>query len=122
MNGHGFGGGPIEFAADDVREGDAVGGAALGLLGLMTGLSEENWCAGWMLGLEYSLWIAAYSFDEAHPFGMGKLTKRQRDLLRMLSDECGGWWISADEDHSTRFVPLEDWRAHLAETMAENRS
>ena len=47
MRGLSFVRSPMEVSADDVREGDATGGAALGLLGLMTGLSEEHWCAGW---------------------------------------------------------------------------
>ena len=115
-----YGRGPTEISPDQVAEDDAAGGAALGLLGLMTGLSEENWCAGWMSGLEYSLWRIREC--EEHPvpdsvagMGMGRVTDRQRDLLRLLSDECGGWWVSAEEDYSIRFVPLDDWRAHIAE-------
>src|SRR5688500_8967224 len=33
-------------------------GAATGLLALMTGISEECWCASWMSGIEYELWQA----------------------------------------------------------------
>jgi hypothetical protein len=82
-------------------------GSAFGLLGLMTGLSEDLWCAGWLDDLEYILWDG--SPDQ--PLGLGVLTRRQRKLLRMLSEECAGWWIW--KDGNPKFVSLEWWRAHL---------
>lgn len=82
--------------------------AAMGLLALMTGLSEELWCAGWISGLEHSLWHARERGSA--PFGMGEITQRQCDLLRLLSDEADGWWVWDDGAH---FVFLDDWRSHL---------
>jgi hypothetical protein len=82
-------------------------GAALGLLGLMTGLSEEYFCAGWIKDLEYWLWRAVSN----QSFGMGKISERQAELLRLLSEECDGWWIW--EADNPKFVSLEWWRAHL---------
>ena len=40
-------------------------GAAAGLLALMTGLSEEYWCASWLIDLEYRLWqvVAGTKFE-----------------------------------------------------------
>jgi hypothetical protein len=81
-------------------------GAALGLLGLMTGLSEEYFRAGWVQGLEYSLWSA----EPGQPFGSGEITERQTQLLRLLSAECEGWWIW--QHNRPKFVTLEWWRAH----------
>lgn len=84
-------------------------GAALGLLGLMTGMSEENWCAGWMVGMEYSLWGCA----AGDGFGMNAITERQAALLRLLAEECDGWWIYV-KGVGPKFVRLEWWRTHLS--------
>ena len=103
------------WLADADEAGDASEGAAVGLMALMAGLSEEHWCAGWLSGLEYSLWRVREC--EAHPvpdsvagFGMGKITDRQRDLLRLLSDEAGGWWVWPEDADEQQFIPLADWR------------
>ena len=94
-------------------------GAAFGLLGLMTGLSEDLWCAGWLDDLE-DLWCAGWLDDLEYilwdgspdrPLGLGVLTGRQRKLRRILSEECDGWWIW--KDGNPKFVSLEWWRAHL---------
>lgn len=89
---------------------DVHEGAAIALVAMMAGLSEENWCASWLDGLEYSLWRAA--LDEAdRPFGKSKITARQCRLLKALSDECQGWWVWND---GPKFVDIEDWVAHVA--------
>lgn len=84
-------------------------GAALGLLGLMTGLSEEHWCSGWMSGLEFSLWEA----KAGDRFGQGVITERQATLLRLLSEECDGWWYWV-RDSGPRFARLSEWREMVA--------
>jgi hypothetical protein len=89
---------PIENAYCDAAD----EGAALGLLGLMTGISEEYWCASWMDGLEFALWNA----QDGALYGMGSLTPRQCMLLRLLSEECGGWWCWRD---GPKFVSAADW-------------
>lgn len=77
-------------------------GAALGLLGLMTGISEEFWCAGWMDGLEFSLWNAPPGMS----YGTGTITERQSQLLKLLSEECDGWWHWND---GAKFIRMADW-------------
>jgi hypothetical protein len=81
-------------------------GAALGLLALMAGISEEYWCAAWISGLEYELWQA----DAGQKCGQGVITERQAALLRLLSEECGGWWAGAGRV----FVPMETWVGRLS--------
>ena len=82
-------------------------GAALGLLGLMTGISEEFWCAGWLIGLEFDLWNAAMKTGKDHT----KIGKRLEILLRLLSEECDGWWYwKNDADNNPRFIRLTEWR------------
>jgi hypothetical protein len=78
--------------------------ASVGLLALMTGMSEEFWCAGWMMGMEYSLWRVTVG----QPFGQGIITERQATLLRLLSEECDGWWMWVDDD-GPAFIRTEQW-------------
>lgn len=82
-------------------------GAAIGLCALMSGISEGYYCAGWMTNLEYELWEAHEDMD----YGMGVITKRQSDLLKLLSKECNGWisWV----DGELRYVPMDIWLKHL---------
>ena len=82
-------------------------GAAVGLCALMSGISEGYYCAGWMSGLEYDLWQAPEDMD----YGIGWITKRQSDLLKLLSEECIGWiaWV----DGELRYVPMAVWLKHL---------
>ncbi len=88
---------------------DASEGAAVGLYALMAGISEEFWCAGWMHGLEYALWDALTN-DGRRSYGRGYISERQRDLLRMLADECCGWWMWDTDLGRIGFVRLPDWR------------
>jgi hypothetical protein len=90
---------------------DAEEGARWGLLGLMTGISEERWCAGWMRDLETQLWRARNG--ETFEGGPSIVTQRQADLLRLLSEEAGGWW-AFDDTHGPIFLPMEEWLRRLA--------
>jgi hypothetical protein len=90
---------PNEVSCSDTAE-----GAALGLLGLMTGISEEYWCAGWMSGLEYDLW----RIEAGKGYGQGSITDRQGLLLRELSAECDGWWYW-DKDKGPKFIRMDAW-------------
>ncbi len=98
--------------ADEVRCGDASEGAALGLLGLMTGMSEEFWCAGWMSGMEYSLWRVEPDMQ----WGQGTVSGRQADLLRLLHEECDGWWAWTGDgpDAGPRFFRTAEWLERLS--------
>lgn len=79
-------------------------GAQAGLLALMAGISEELYCAGWMNCLEFDLW-AIMQGTRSPDYGMGVVTERQRALLRLLSEEAGGWWTDAGE----KFERTEQW-------------
>ena len=73
---------PFHRAEDGLFCDLASEGAAAGLLMLMTGISEELYCAGWLIGLERSLWKARETGPM--PFGMGQITERQCLLLQLL--------------------------------------
>lgn len=81
-------------------------GAQWGLLCLMTGISEERWAASWIIDLEFALWDAIQGNERG--YGMCTLTERQVTLLKLLSEEAGGWWVWDDEP---RFLSLEAWSA-----------
>lgn len=78
----------------------------------MSELSEEAYCAGWHIGLEYALWDLVNG--KADSFGMLALTEREATRLRELSDACGGW-IMWDDERCETFVPLEEWKIHVVD-------
>jgi hypothetical protein len=83
--------------------------AAIGLRALMTGISQDGWCAAWMSKLAYDLWkIQAGTW-----YGRCLITERRADLLRQLAEESGGWWIWNDEseDDDLSFVTLAEFEA-----------
>ncbi|MBP0578636.1 hypothetical protein J8I29_04900 [Labrys sp. LIt4] len=88
-------------------------GAALGLLALMTGISEQCYYAGWMSDLEYDLWQVAPDTS----YGHGTITERQAQLLRLLAEEADGWWTYSDGDDPA-FLDLASWREKAASRPA----
>ena len=81
-------------------------GGRFGLLSLMTGISEEAWCASWLNELEFILWRACHGAPAE--YGHQTVTPRQAELLRLLSEEANGWWVY-DSDHGPIFVTKEEW-------------
>jgi len=82
------------------------------LLRMMSDLSEDCWCAGWLHDLEFTLWTATMTGNKNWGFGM-----RECDLLRLkhLHEMAGGWWIWDKNEPNNRFVTTEEWLAILAE-------
>jgi predicted hydrolase (HD superfamily) len=73
---------------------------------LMSEISEDRYCAGWLSGLEYELWQIV--IDGQGRFGFGALSEMDVKDLRELSDACGGW-IVYDAEQQETFVPLDQW-------------
>ena len=83
----------------------------------MSELSETYYCAGWLMGLEFSLWAA---LDGKANFAGSPLDREEIEKLKQLSEKCGGW-IYWDETPMTRngltgesgesFISLDDWKA-----------
>lgn len=72
----------------------------------MSDISEEQYCAGWLIGLEYRLWSIVIGDTNGNTqFGLFKLTTRQIATLTEFSVVCLGWMMSWD-----RYVPMDDWR------------
>lgn len=82
---------------------------------LMSEISEDCWCAGWLSGLEFDLWEMVQGGPRR--FGMGEVSEEDVQRLRVLSNECGGWIVWNMDKGDTSFVPLAEWEAiYAAET------
>ncbi len=76
---------------------------------LMSWISEEYWCAGWLSGLEYILWDAVTGRRE------NVCSPEEIAELKYLSEKCGGWIIWDERVEGERFAPMDEW-LHLYET------
>lgn len=85
--------------------------AALLLQSLMSGISEEYYCAGWLIGLEEILWSMVVG--SRREFGMGKVTEDEVAQLKQLSEQAGGWWHYVEGDGET-FITAEEWTTKYA--------
>ena len=57
----------------------------------MSEISEDAYCAGWLVDLEYELWRIL--IDGHGRFGFAALSEDDIEALRKLSDACGGWIV-----------------------------
>ena len=86
---------------------------------LMSEISENTYCAGWLVDLEYELWrVVINDHDEFGFVGPGDLDIKD---LRELSDACGGW-IVYDKERQQTFVPLAQWQAMFAAHTKDRRA
>jgi hypothetical protein len=81
---------------------------------VMGDLSQDYWCAGWLIDLEYDLWAAVRG--EQNPFTTAELAE-----LKYLSHKCGGWIVWHDEKPWRRFVLLPEWE-RMFESRREQRA
>ena len=70
---------------------------------VMSCISEERWCAGWMSKLEHMLWDAGTGRRE------NLCTPEEIEQLKVLSGKCAGWIIWDEQAKNKRFVPMQDW-------------
>ncbi len=75
----------------------------------MSEISEDAYCAGWLVDLEYDLWQILIGGQSV----FGALSEPEIKQLRELSDACGGW-IVYDADLAETFVPLPQWLTMFA--------
>jgi hypothetical protein len=85
---------------------------------LMGEYSEDRWCAGWLMGLEYILWDYLMKSEEPTSKEDGVVVSYDMfrptpdELLQMaeIADEIGGWVIwDSSSDSGNRFVTFEEW-------------
>lgn len=76
-------------------------------------ISEDFWCAGWLIDVEYDL-FAMICGDRDRDYGFGKVSHAELDHLDELSHQIGGWIYWSDADDGETFIPMNEW-----ETMYE---
>ena len=86
----------------------------------MSDISEDCYCAVWMMGLEYAIWGALQDGDRQ--YGMGEMDAEQLERCRALATELDGWVIWVDDDECQNlpaiecgpcFVSVSDWLAKV---------
>ncbi|MBV9493279.1 MAG: hypothetical protein JOZ54_03450 [Acidobacteria bacterium] len=77
----------------------------------MSEISEETYCAGWMMDLELDLWSLVLAGEGT--YGGYSLTREEVAELRALSDACGGWIVFDDTTWET-WVPLDEWQRRFS--------
>jgi hypothetical protein len=73
----------------------------------MSEISEEQYCAGWMSGLEFALWSMVLGGSRS--YGLGEIETGDVEHLRRLSEKSGGW-IRYEDGVGEVFVATEDWQ------------
>lgn len=82
------------------------------LADLMSDLSEETYCAGWLVDLEFLLWETVVGRHDS--YGRFPLTEGEIRRLKELS-EAGGGWIVFDAATRETWVPFEEWERRFQE-------
>jgi hypothetical protein len=78
----------------------------LALAKAMSDLSEKAYFAGWMSGLEFTLWEGVVG--EGGAYGRLVLTADDVNTLRHLSAACDGWIVFDDATEET-WVVRSEW-------------
>lgn len=95
---------------DDEKE-DRMPAAQRALLIYMRHLSEENWAAGWLMELEYTLWAWVLRWrsgaEPASDFERANIP--DIEVLSWLADQAGRWWHWDEGSKEPKFAPLSEW-------------
>jgi hypothetical protein len=87
----------------------------------MSEISENCYCASWLIGLEYTLWsILTRAPEDTYPvqWGQEDINLTEAADLKRLSEECGGWIVWDNEVSNpgagfplsgNRWVPMDTW-------------
>jgi hypothetical protein len=95
---------------------------------LMSDISEDCWCAGWMAGNEYEIWNAIQPGAD-RSYGMLSISADDAEKLIKLAEKVGAWpvWDSSVPDEESidglylKWVPLDEWRKHYAEDRRQQK-
>ena len=80
---------------------------------LMSEISEDHYCAGWLGDLEYSLW-SIMTGASANRFGFGPIERWKIQRLKALSAATGGWIERERHAEHETFVALDTWLVRFA--------
>jgi hypothetical protein len=80
---------------------------------LISNISEETWCAGWMKDIEFHLWAATHDEaieDETFVLSTDAYNLHVDDVfqLGLLSERVGGWIVWKNGQGAV-LVPLAEW-------------
>ena len=95
---------PVSFDMPPKLENCLDETAAYRLRNVMENISEDYYAAGWLIGLEFSLFGVAYAGET---FG-GGCTHDEIAQLITLSQQCQGWWMW-NQNERRRFVSFDEW-------------
>jgi hypothetical protein len=87
--------------------------AARLLYRVMTGISEDCWCAGWLVDCEYALW-ANLTGKDVVGVKAWRISVHEVEELRLAHEVAGGWIVWSDERRGLIFLTTEKWLEHLA--------
>lgn len=79
---------------------------------LMSWISEEGYCAGWMHTLEFDLWKIIKGGNRR--YGTYEVTQNDIDQFNSLSQKCGCWIIFDDVNDETA-IDLKSWEIMYAD-------
>jgi hypothetical protein len=81
-------------AEGDKQQEDWLQPAQRALLVYMRHLSEENWAAGWLMELEYTLWdwVLRWRSNAEPTPEFERANLPDTEVLSWLAEQTGGWW------------------------------
>lgn len=77
------------------------------LLRVMREWSEDAYGAGWMSGLEFTVWSMVQRWRGGDP----RVNEMDSAMFHYLHEKSGGWWIWDDTAEHPVFVPAATWNA-----------
>ena len=88
------------------------------LADLMSDISEEAYCAGWMANLEHVLWDAVLNGERK--YGKYFITKKDINRLTALC-EITNSWIYFDETGEETAMPVNQWQEKFKKDVRDNQ-
>ncbi len=85
--------------------------AARLLARVMSGLSEDYFCAGWLGDCEYALWADLTGYEEIAGVKAWGITQEEKDELRLAHEVAGGWIVWGEGGET--YLSNKDWQEHL---------
>ena len=90
---------------------------------LMSDISEEQYFAGWLSGLEYDLWALLQDDDPDHTSAFRGTHPQDIGRLRELSAVTGGWIVWSDHAGcDIEHVPMRQWETLYASRLLRQKS
>lgn len=79
--------------------------------------SQDAYAAGWMSGLEFTLWSMVLRWRG----GDTRVNEMDSAMFHYLHQKSGGWWVWDDEAGHPVFVPTQTWVQMYGELERELR-